>query len=99
MSRRHRPTEPMPDLLPAPPENQRVMLLHNSFFVGLFVRLSAVAVFAQHLAIFDGRFTAFTPRRDVIALHIGDVKPISAFDADTLLPFVDGPFYAVGKSS
>jgi len=53
-------------------------------FCVLLPRLSSVAIFAQHLAIFGNSFSAFVPRLNMVAFHFFYGKMFFALCA---LPF------------
>ena len=56
------------------------------------VALAAVALLAEHLAIFGDGFAALAPRRDVIRLHAVRFEVLAAFPEQSLLPLVRLPF-------
>ena len=65
----------------------------------LFPALSAVALFAEHLAIFGDGFAAEMPRRDVVGFHLGEVEMLAAVGTDAALPLVGRQFLRIGEGS
>ena len=65
----------------------------------LLAALSAIALFAKHLAILDNGSASITPRSNMIALHKLDIKLLVTYGTLVILLLPNSKFYFVREDT